>query len=170
MKKLLSIAAVATLLSTGANAVNTIGVAGTVLPSAVVSFSDASAQALGTNKFIDGLINIGTNNIGAFTAIDKPLFVRTNVAPGNTVTMSITDTTNSGSLAGPVGSTAIPMAYAFGATGAEAPIVLGTPFTVATGANAGSITVGNFKATPTVAANQLAGSYSTALTVAIVAN
>ena len=168
MKKLLSIAAVAALLSTGAIADNTIGVSGTVLPSAVVAFSDASAQALGTDKFVDGTIDIGTNEIGAFSAIDTPVFVRTNVAAGNTVTMSISDTTNSGALAGPGEN--IPMVYAFGNTGAEATITLGTAFTVATGANAGSATVGNFKATPTVADDQLAGDYSTTLTVAIVAN
>ena len=171
MKKLLSIAAVAALLSTGAIADNTIGVSGTVLPSAVVAFSDASAQALGTDKFVDGTIDIGTNEIGAFSAIDTPVFVRTNVAAGNTVTMSISDATNSGNLAETSGSGAsIPMAYAFGTTGSEAAIALGTAFTVATGANAGSATVGNFKATPTVADDQLAGDYSTTLTVAIVAN
>jgi len=172
MKKLLSIAAISALLVTGMNADDgTITETLEVLPSAVVGFTDTSALALGEDDFVSDVINFADSEIGDTPSVTQAIFVNTNVADDNTVTMTITDGVNLGRLhTADTDAVDIDMEYKYGATGSETVFELGDAVTLTTGANDGSSSVGNLIATPTIAANQLAGIYSTVLNVAIKAN
>ena len=173
MKNLLSIAAVTALLSTGAMA-DTITITGEVLPSAVVGFADVSGETLtGTDKFVDATIDLGIHEVDVFnsnslTASSKSIFVKTNVATGNNVTMAITADSNGG-LKDSVSGKVIPAVYKVGATTL---LVDGSnTVTLASAANTGSTAIGDkFSVTTTADPDQLAGTYETVLTVAIVAN
>ena len=106
MKKLLSIAAVAALLSTAAVADNTIGVSGTVLPSAVVGFSDVSGETLGgPDKFLDYAVDIGSTELNSrFNTITNSFYVKSNNPNG--VNISITPHAGEdpdGGITGPTG-------------------------------------------------------------------
>ena len=173
MKKLLSIAAVAALLSTGAMADDTITITGEVLPSAVVGFADVSGETLtGTDKFVDASIDLGSHEVDVFngaatTASSRSIFVKTNVATGHPVTMKIVSE-NADNLVDAVSGATIPVVYAIGAT------TLATDgsnsATLATTANAGSTAIAdNFTITPTAANDQLAGTYGSTLAVTIIA-
>jgi len=171
MKKLLSIAAVAALLSIGAIADNTIDVSGEVLPSAVVGFADVSGETLGTDKFIDATINLGSHEVDAFNtdaATSKDIFVKTNIATGNTVTMAITSN-NGDTLKDEVSGATIPVTYTVGNTALATD---GTnPVTLANAANAGSQAITDkFTIATNAADDQLAGTYGATLTVEIIAN
>lgn len=173
MKKLLSIVAAATLLSTGAIA-DTITITGTVLPSAVVGFADVSAETLtGTDKFIDATIDLGAHEVDVFnadslTASSKDIYVKTNVATGNLVTMAITADSNAG-LKDTVSGEVITAVYKVGATALA--VDGSNTATLTTTANAGSTAIADkFTVTTNADDDQLAGVYGTVLTVAIVAN
>jgi opacity protein-like surface antigen len=178
MKKLLSIAAVAALLTTGAFAAdNQIDITGTVLSGAVVGFSDMSGENLfllddAIVKFKDpGQIDLGIIGVGETFAdqLTQTIFVKTNDTNG--VSMTITDTVNSGHLTGVDNAGAdngedIDMAY--NVMGAA--YLIGTTGAVdlVTAKNTGGNSVGDFVMPPDAAtANQGAGDYGTVLTVAI---
>ena len=176
MNKILSIAAVAALLSTGAIADNEITITGEVLPSAVVGFVDVSGQTLtGTDKFVDATIDLGSHEVDVFNndalaASSSDIFVKTNIASAadHIVTMAITDP-NGGALKDAASDATIPVKYKVGETELN-PSGTNT-VTLATEANDGSSAIGKkFTVTPNATATQLAGTYGTTLTVAIVAN
>ena len=178
MKKLLSIAAVAALLVTSVNAADDqIDITGTVLSGAVVGFSDMSGEALFSGdtaivKFKDpGQIDLGIIGVGETFAdnLTQNVYVKTNDTNG--VSMTITDTVNSGHLTG-VDSAGVDNtedinmaynlmnnAYTIGTTGAV---------NLVTAKDTGDTSVGDFVMIPTQAtSNQGAGTYGTVLTVAI---
>ena len=176
MKKLLSIAAVAALFSTGAMANNNqITINGTISPSAVVGFADVSGENLGTDKFIDATVDLGTHEVDVFnadalTASSQDIYVKTNVASGS-VTMAITsDSADKTTLVNAADSgVTIPVVYKIGTTAL-------TPdgsdsATIATAANDGSTAIADkFTVTPSAATDQLAGTYGATLTVTISAS
>lgn len=174
MNKILSIAAVAALLSTGAIADNEITITGEVLPSAVVGFVDVSGQTLtGTDKFIDASIDLGTHEVNTFnadatTASSQSIYVKTNVATGHAVTMKIASE-NGNNLVDSVSGATIPVVYKIGTT--ELATDASNSATLATGANAGSTAINDkFTITPTAANDQLAGKYDATLSVTITAS
>ena len=171
--KLLSIAATAALLSTGAMAVNTINIGGEILPSAVVGFDAVNGETLGTDRFMDATIELGSHEVDAFnanalSASEQDIYVKTNIASGGSVTMAITSANNGALVHADDSSITIPVAYKIGGTTLSTD---GTsPVTIASAANDGSTATGDkFTVTPTAAADQLAGTYNDTLTVAIVA-
>jgi len=174
MKKLLSIVAVAALFSTGAIAENTITIGGSILPSAVVGFDPVNGETLGTDKFIDTDIQLGSHEVNAFNsgaldASNRSIFVKTNIASTGSVTMSINSgNANKNVLLDASGAT-IPVVYKIGATTLN-PDASNTA-TIATEANAGSTAITDkFTITPNAAPDQLAGNYGATLTVTISAS
>jgi len=178
MKKLLSTVMIATLLSTTAFAVdNQINITGTVLSGAVVGFSDMSEEALFSGddaivKFKDpGQINLGTIGVGETFAdnLEKDIYVKTNDTNG--VTITLTDTTNSGNLKGmdnhnTANGETINMSYKV----MNSDYTIGTTGAVdlVTTKDSGKNSVGTFKMIPdTATSNQGAGTYGTVLTVTI---
>ena len=164
--KTLSAIAMSALVTTQAfAAADQIDMTGTINAIVVAGFADVSGDT-SNGVFADNAANsIDFGSIAAgdtFTASTNAVYVRTNNAAG--ASMTITDAVNSGNLAGP--GAAIPVAYTF----AAAPIVLGTPFDLTVSTDAGSVSVGDFVATPAAsAADQAAGVYSTTLAVTIAA-
>jgi len=178
MKKLLSIVAIGALLSTTVFANdNEIDITGTVLSGAVVGFSNMSTEALflGDNaivKFKDpDKINLGIIGVGETFAdnLIQHIYVKTNDTNG--VSMTITDSTNSGNLKGfdnhgVANEETITMAYKL--MGSDYVIGTTNAVNLVTAKNVGSDSVGDFEMIPTAAtANQAAGTYGTVLTVTI---
>ena len=90
MKKIIFIASIISLTTISITADNTIGVSGTVLPSAVVGFSDVSGESLGgADKFIDASIDLGSTELNSrFSTITNNFYVKSNNPNG--VNISIT--------------------------------------------------------------------------------
>ena len=166
MKKLLSIAAVAVLFSSGAMAVNTITLQGTAQKAATVQLKSAFTG--------DDL----TNNTGVFNdyamserevlplgeetvMVNEPLFLQTNGA-ANTVTIALAfDNIVSG-------DATIPLKVYYN----EASLDSGeaASMTDSTDTNDGSTKVGDLKITATPAINQEAGDYDGSIAVTITPN
>ena len=167
MKKLLSIAAVAALLTTGANAANNeIQVQGEVEAGAVVSLGGAPVADLVGNVFLfeGATIDLGKMALAGDTTVTTALHVKTNSDDG--VKMTLSDATNSGNLAA-TGKASIVMKYALSELG---DLTLGTSQSIATATNDGATKVDDFVATATVPGDQESGNYATTLTVLIEAN
>jgi len=112
MKKLLSIAAVAALLSTGAIADNTLTVNGIVEAGALVSFGSAPVGNVvaGTFTFQDTTINFNSALVlGQENFNNQDVFVKTNSSTG--VSLALTTTPDLSD-----GNNTIPTTYKFGAT------------------------------------------------------
>lgn len=163
MKKLLSIAAVAALLSTATMAVpNQIGVGGNVLAGAQVSMGAAPTGTLtaGTFMFEGGTIAFNNMPLGAPSVNTQGIYVNTNSATG--ITMAISDPVNGGNMVN--GGNTVPTSYS----------LLGNPVAIGGGAidlvlapNPGNISVGNLVTTATPSANQVSGNYNATLNVTI---
>ena len=98
------------------------------------------------------------------SALTRDVYVLTNNIAG--VKMTLSDATNSGNLKHSSLGDTIAVSYKFGANA----IVLGTPFTLTSGVNAGSTSVGTMTFTPAaVPSTAPSGTYSTTLTVTIAA-
>lgn len=171
LKKVALATSVIMLSMTSANAAadNTIEISGDVSASIVVGFSDVSAAAANAGLF-DGTaatIALGTVAAGAdFADSVQNVFVKTNSATGASITLT-DGSANAGALMN--GANTIPVTYTVGAT----PYVVGTTGAVAlnAGVDAGSVAVTTFTINPDVtSAVQVAGTYSTTLTVVIAAN
>jgi len=171
MKKLLSIAAVAALLSTGAIATDTITLQATIAPAATVQLENAfTASDLtdGTGVFNDyAMASRMTIPLALETAlVDQPLFLQSNGdASGVTMSLAYTDM---------VGLTAtgekIPLkCYYDEGTTATTLQATETPFSLSStaGTNDGSAAVGQLKITATPANNQVAQNYDGTVTVTI---
>ena len=168
MKKLLSVATVATLLVTSANAVdnNRIEIMGNILAGAVVWIGDSQNTPLTAGNFIFEGNSVDLENmvLGEDTIKSMPLSVRTNSTSG--VKMTIEDATNNGNLAD--GSKAkIAMSYKLDSLG---DLTLGEAKSLVAGVNDGTTAIDNFTVKATVPADQEAGTYKTTLTVTIAAN
>lgn len=193
MKKLLSIAAIAALMSSGVQAADgTTDVELTVLPSAVVGFSAVNTQTLGEDTFVthSAGITLGSRELGAETATETSVYVRSNAV--GSIRMTVADTTNEGDLriyttSGGLdtfttngddtldAANKVAMAYTYTETGQTTQNIAvdgTTPVNLMTGTNTGDTLVGIFSAKPTLPANglKLAGNYKTTLTFSVVAN
>jgi len=161
MKKILSIAAVAALLSTGAIANNTINVNGTVLAGAQVSLGSAPTGTLvgGTFIFEDAILNFNTAlTLGQANSNNQDVFVKTNSNTGVSLTLTSTPDLSDGN-----GNT-IPTTYSLGATQFIAGIAQG----LTNGPNNGTTALANqFKTIATTSPLQTSGTYSSNLNVII---
>lgn len=165
MKKLLSIAAVAALLSTSAVAVpNQVELTGSILPAAQVSFGAAPTGTLTGGTFMFEGASIPFNNLvlGVDTPKEQDVYVKTNSNTG--VTMTISDPVNGGDMVTTTGET-LKMEYS----------LLGNPVNVpaedlmplVNGANLGTLPLGKFLAVAQPTPNQVSGNYSTTLNITI---
>ena len=161
MKKILSIAAVAALLSTGAIANNTINVNGTVLAGAQVSLGSAPTGTLvgGTFIFEDAILNFNTAlTLGQANSNNQDVFVKTNSSTGVSLALTTTPDLSDGN-----GNT-IPTTYSLGAT----QFVAGVAQALTTGPNNGQIAITpQFKTIATPSALQTSGTYQSVLNVTI---
>ena len=166
MKKLLSIAAVAALFSTGAIADNTITLEGTVQKAATVQLKSAftgTDLTSATGLFNDyGMSMRKELPLGDETdMVTEPLFLQTNGA-ANTVTIALAfDNIVSG-------DATIPLKVYYN----EASLDSGeaASMTDSTDTNDGSTKVGDLKITATPAINQEAGDYDGSIAVTITPN
>ncbi len=165
MKKLLSIAAVAAMLTTGANAAdNEITISGDILAGAQVAFGAAPTGTLtgGTFVFEEATIAFNTMALGSTNTDTQAVHVNTNSQTG--IKMSITGTPLTSTEAGSTAT--IPTSYTFDGT----PVLAdGTPFNLVETTNDGSATTGDFVTTASPAASQESGEYVTTLAVVIAA-
>ena len=165
MKKLLSIAAIAALLTTGTMAVNNqISVTGSVLAGAQVSMNGAPIGSLvgGQFTFEGGAVAFPSLTLGIDSVDTQSIYVKTNSITG--VTMALADTVNGGNLLHTNGVDTVPTTYTLlgGAV-----TIGGAPITLVTTINDGTIPVGNIETTAHTAPAQLSGDYSTVLAVTI---
>tara|TARA_B110000046_G_scaffold20277_1_gene19199 strand:+ start:2306 stop:2827 length:522 start_codon:yes stop_codon:yes gene_type:complete len=147
---------------------NEIGLSAEVDAVSVVGFSSISAGNRDSSTFADGdnQLDFGSAFTGdTHAAITKNIFVLNNNSAG--INMTISDTTNNGHLTHALDATEqIVMNYQFDSVD----ITLGTAFTLSTGRNDGTTSVGLMSFTPdAVPVGSLSGAYETTLTVAIVA-
>ena len=172
MKKLLSIAAVAALFSTGAMADNTITLEGTVQKAATVQLKSAftgTDLTSATGLFNDYVMSMRKElPLGDETnMVTEPLFLQTNGA-ANTVTITLAyDNILSGT-----GATIPLHAYYKKDGGTEGGLASGTAISMtdSSGTNDGTAKVGDLKITGTAANNQEAGNYNGTITVTITPN
>jgi hypothetical protein len=165
MKKLLSIAAVAALLTTGAFAgANEIIISGDIEAGAQVSFGAAPTGTLigGAFVFEEATLAFNTMTLGSSNDVTNAVHVNTNSQTG--ITMSITGTPLTSSETG--SSATIPTSYTFDGSAVAAD---GTIFQLVTTTNDGTATTGAFVATAAPTASQESGAYATTLTVVIAA-
>ena len=165
MKNLLSIAAVAALLSTIAIADNNINTTGTITAKAVASFSSSASEnyhATNSGRFIDASIPLGEITGDVLNDI----YVKTNINSAQSVTMGIT-ADNGGKLETPLGDQ-IPVQYLLGATAFDP---TGTALTLTLPADhTGAVALADqFIVRPTITGNEIAGVYTEHLTVVITA-
>ena len=173
MKNLITKAAVAVSLAglvstTSFAANNAITLTAEIGVVTVVGFADVSAETL-NDTFVNatpdldfGLVAAGTD----FTAITTPIFVRHNDTATN-AQITFTDAANGGNLKHSALAEVIPVTYTILGNA----ITLGTPVELlaAGTVNAGSVSLGDFVATPTAGgtAGKSTGIYSTTLTVTV---
>lgn len=164
MKKLLSIAAVAALLSTGAVATeNEISVQGTVEAGAQVSMGAAPTGTLtgGTFIFEGGAIGFEAMPLNQDSVDTQDIYVNTNSVTG--ITMAIADGTNGGNMVDGAGHTVNTSYTLMG----NAVTVGGAAIELTSGTNDGTSKVGDIVTKAHPAADQVSGDYSTTLTVTI---
>lgn len=165
MKKLLSMVAVAALMSTGVQAAdNEIIISGDIEAGAQVAFGAAPVGTLtgGVMLFEEATISFGTMTLGSTNTDTQAVHVNTNSQTG--IKMNITGTPLTST---ETGSTAtIPTTYTFNGSTVTAD---GTAFDLVTTTDDGSVTRGDFVTTAAPAANQESGAYATTLTVVIAA-
>lgn len=163
MKKLLSIVAVAALMSTGANAADDeIIISGEILAGAQVAFGAAPVGTLtgGTFLFEEATITLGTIDLGVAKTDTQAVHVNTNSQTGIKMNILGTDLTST-----ETGSSAtIPTTYTFAGAAVDA---AGTDFDLVSATDDGSVTRGDFVTTATPALNQESGDYATTLAVVI---
>jgi len=168
MKKILSIVAIGALFTSYAVATeNEIYVHGVVKPSAIVGFSAVNGENLLSSspysKFMGADVDLGDLALGTEDVTEASIFVKTNAT--GTITMSLADTLNNGTLKS--GTNEMIPTYSYGSTA----FALGTAMTLTTGTNNGSAALSDkFKVAVTPTATQVAGTYSTTLAVTIAAN
>lgn len=147
---------------------NEIGLSAEVDSVSSVGFSSINAGNTASSTFSDGDNELDFGSVftgNTHSAITKDIFVLNNNSGG--ITMTISDNINAGDLTHTVDSSQkIAMNYQF----ASSNIVLGEPFTLSTGTNDGTTSVGLMSFTPDVVpVGSLSGAYATTLTVSIVA-
>ena len=165
-KKALVTTGLVAMMATSANAVdNEIAITGVVNTTVVVGFNTGVS---GTNGiFVGETVDMGNADAGAaLGAVTKDIYVLTNNGPGS-ITMALSDGAGfAGALVG--GGANIPVAYTLGG----APYVPDTTaaVTIVTGVSDGATIEDALVITPAAnAADQVAGTYTTTLTVTIAA-
>ena len=161
MKKLLSIAAVAALLSTGAMA-DTITINGKVLAGAQVSFGAAPTGDLvgGTFTFKDAVVGFESLALGIANTDNQDVYVKTNSNNGVKITLVTTPDLSDG-------THTVPTTYKLGDT----TFVAGSALSLTAGTNDGSAAIANkFTTTATPAADQVSGTYAASIDVTIAQN
>ena len=169
-KSILKLIAISTLsisilTSSASAAANGIDLDATVSTSLIAGFSDVSAEN-GNGLFVDNALNtisFGTVSPGGtHTPVTQQIFLKTNNVLGAELTL--TDAINSGNLVGP--GVTIPVSYTFGGIA----IILGVSFDLSSSSSNGTISMGDFVATPTAtASDQVAGTYATNLSITLAA-
>jgi len=168
MKKLLSIAAMAALLSTNGMAVdvNKINIKGVVEAGAQVSFGASPTGTLtaGTFEFEGADLDLGNMALDSDTQSLQDIYVNTNSNNGvkMTVTPAVGEDLNGG-LKDASGNI-VPVTYTYMTASLTNEGVL------CTAPNDGTAKVGTFLAVAHPAANQISGNYDTVLDVVIAAN
>jgi len=161
MKKLLSIAAVAALFTTGAIA-DTITVNGVVLAGAQVSFGSAPAGTLvaGTFAFEDAVVGFESLALDQDNVDNQNVFVKTNSNNGVSIALGTTPDLSDG-------THTVPTTYALGGVD----FVAGTAQSLTGGTNDGSVALANqFTTTAHPAADQVSGAYTATITATIAQN
>ena len=169
MKKIILIGSIVGLIGMPASADNTIGAGGTVLPSAVVGFSDVSGETLtATDRFIDATINLGSTELNSHFSptITNDFYVKSNNPNGVNISIAPhAGEASNGALTGPNGET-IELTYYLDGFNiyniATSPTVSLTS-TATTGNTAGK----SFVIVPEVPNTNTAGVYDTVLDVTI---
>lgn len=164
----LTIIIVVGLVGVDAIADDKITISGTVLPAAVIGFSDVSGETLNANdRFLNATIDMGTTEPNtAFSTISNHFYVKSNNPNGVqiSITPHATENTN-GWLTGANGETLGATYFLDGFTQysmSDSPIV-----SLTTGATNGQTQGKTFVISPSVPINHTAGIYNTVLDVKI---
>ena len=168
-KSFLTVMLVMGVVGVNSMADDTITISGTVLPAAVVGFSDVSSETLNENdRFIDAVINIGTGEPNeGFTVTPSHFYVKSNNPNG--VSISITPHTgenSSGHLTGETGEI-LGMQYFIG--GFNSYSMSSSPtVSLTTGPTNGTEEGKSFSIVANVPDTQTAGIYDTVLDVTVI--
>lgn len=167
-KSFLSILIVMGLVSINSMANDSITISGTVLPAAVVGFSDVSGQTLNANdRFMDATIDMGTTELNSqFTTITNHFYTKSNNPNG--VQISITPHAGenaNGWLTGANGETLSATYYLDGFN--QYNVATSPTVTLTSGATDGTTQGKTFVISPSVPNTQTAGIYNTVLDVTI---
>jgi len=177
MKKILSIVAIGALFTSYGFADNTITTTGIIKPSAIVKLGSSAAGTLTTNSsyLVDKLdVTIGDTTNGLMLGSDNTteLDVYVNTNSSSTVGMKIdSSSTADGKLTS--GTNTIDTTYAYKKDGGSFNnfSIAGSEIELSSGGvKDGTAVAGIFKITATPSATQVAGTYTSTLTVAVVAH
>ena len=160
------------MIATSANAAagnDQIEITGTVTTSMVVGFQDVSLETgTAAGLFIAADINLGSKLPGETWDINtQNIYVKTNAANG--VSMTVTDNVAAAGVLKLAGGVDVPVVYNI--MGAGYSVDVDGPVSLCVAPNDGTVSVGDFVATPAaLAGDQAGGDYTTLLNVLLSAN